>query len=157
MTFTKCSDFLCLFSTNISSLPHWALFCTHISTKLHPRDPDFIDGSPLTTFPWVGPLPLKYQLNADVIGALSLAELDSLPDADAGADERRLEAPHLAAPQVHLAEGQREEVQVVLTGPLLLGGHSLLIFNLAPKIVDNMSCVHTSTHVYLCPIRSGSG
>ena len=75
--------------------------------------------------PLLGSL-LHPHFHADVIRASSssLAELDGLPDADAGADERRLEAPHLAAPQVHLAEGQREEVEVVLTGPLLLGGHS---------------------------------
>ena len=43
----------------------------------------------------------------------ALAELDGLADAHAGPDERRLESPHLASPQVHLAEGQLEEIEVV--------------------------------------------
>ena len=54
----------------------------------------------------------------------TLAELDGLADAHAGADERRLEPPHLAPPEVHLAERQLEEVELVLLVLVLFGGHS---------------------------------
>ena len=54
----------------------------------------------------------------------ALAELDGLANARSGADERRLEAPHLAPPEVRLPEGQLKAVQLVLLFLALLGGHS---------------------------------